>query len=447
MAGSFSVGGLASGLDTNSIVDKLVAIESRPITANSMRQAALTVQISAIGSLISQIKALATSASTLASGAVANSIVTTPSGITATAGSGATAGRYAITVTTVASAARARSGAFATPNDTVAGGTINLTVKGVAKTIAITANSDLGSVATQINQAGVGVTAAVVSNGTSYFVSITNRDTGKPIGSGPTGGLTIDADPTGLALAVTQNATNAVFRVDDLDVESQVNDVTTAIPGVTLSIKGVQLTASDLVIGRDSTASGNNIQGFVDSYNAIMAVLTKSLRPDPRGGANAGDKINGTIVLDLQRRMHSLLSTQVVATGTYRTLADIGVKLQNDGTLLLNKTLLTTAIATDAAAVNAVFSTSTTGLAAQTSTLSTTYTDVVSGQLIQRQSSITKSIADLKISNEKLTRSVNSFKDNLLRRFSHMESLMSKYNAVATYITNSSILNPPKAQS
>lgn len=444
MAGSFSVGGLASGLDTNGIVDKLVAIESLPIDRNTKRQAALTIQISAIGSLISQIKNLATSATTLSKGVTVSSAVTVPSGIAATPGTGATAGRYSIQVTSVASAAKARSSGFTSANDIVAGGTLDLTVKGVAKSIAITASSDLGSVVQQINRAGVGVSAAVVSNGSNYFVSLTNVETGKPIGSGVTGGLTVTGDTTGLTLAVTQNASNAVFKVDDLDIESQSNEVSSAIPGVTLSIRAQQPVASDLVISRDTASSATNVQGFIDSYNAIAKVLTKSLRPDPKAGPNTGDTLDGTIVLDLQRRMHSLLSTPAVVTGSYRTLADIGVKLQSDGTLLLNKATLATAVNTDAAAVDAIFSTSTTGLAAQATNLQTTYTDVVSGQLIQRQSSITRTIADLKVSNEKRTRSVAAFKENLQRRFAHMESLMSSYNSIGNYISNSSILNPQK---
>ncbi|MBC8133374.1 MAG: flagellar filament capping protein FliD [Deltaproteobacteria bacterium] len=424
-------------------MDKLVAIESLPIDRNTKKQAALSVQISAIGSLISQIKNLATSATTLSKGVTASSIATMPSGISATAGTGAIPGRYSITVTTVAAAAKARSGAFTSANDTVAGGTISLMVKGVAKTIDITATSDLGSVVSQINQANVGVSAAVISDGTSFYVSLTNKETGKPIGSAANGGLSITADPTGLGLAVTQNANNATFKVDDLDIESQSNEVTSAIPGVTLSIKAQQLTASDLVIARDTATSEKNVQGFVDSFNVIMNVLKKSLRPDPKA-TNTGDTLDGTIVLDLQRRMHKLLSTPSVVTATYRTLADIGVKLQSDGTLLLNKATLSTAVNTDGSAVDAVFSTATTGLSAQTTAFQNAYTDVVSGHLIQRQTSITKTIADLKVSNEKLTRSVAAFKDNLQRRFGHMEKLMSNYNSIGSYISNSSILNPQR---
>ncbi|HEX2658906.1 MAG TPA: flagellar filament capping protein FliD, partial [Polyangia bacterium] len=248
---TFTAGGLASGLDTNSIVDKLVALEQQPVTKNTTQQAALTVQISSIADLSSKIKSLASSASGLASGVATNSISSTPAGLTAVAGTGALPGRYTIAVSDLATVAKARSGQFNSVNDTVAGGKLDLHVKGVAFSVTIAPNSDLSSVAKQINQTGGPVTAAVISDGSKFYLSLSNKDTGKPIGSGVDGGLIIDNDPTGLGLAVTQDALNAKLTVDGLPVESQSNQITTAIPGVTLNVVAKQPVASDLVVGAD----------------------------------------------------------------------------------------------------------------------------------------------------------------------------------------------------
>lgn len=441
---TFRVGGLASGLDTNSIVDKLVALESRPIDANTKRQAAIKVQISAIGDLISKIKTLAGQASTLASGVAASSVSTTPSGIGATAGSGALPGTYSISVTTVASAAKARSTGFASTNDTVAGGTLNLSVKGVAYNIAITANSDLGSVVRQINSAGAPVQAAVISDGTQYYVSLTNRETGKPIGSGATGGLSVTGDTTGLAMAVTQNATNAVVSVDGLSIESQSNQITSAIPGVTLTVKAAQPVAADLVINRDTTKTGDSLQGFVDAYNAIMKAIAAPLRPSPDAGPSGGRQLDGTTAIELQQRMFKLLSTKVVETGTVRTLADLGVKLQKDGVVQLDRTVLDSVVSKDSAAVDAIFSTASTGLKAQVEALSTLYTDTVDGRLIHRRTSLEKTVKDLQVSNDKLTRHVETFKADLIRRFTQMESLMANYNSIGNFLASSPVFNPNK---
>ena len=434
----FTAGGLASGLDTNTIVDKLVALEQAPITKNTAYQAALTVQISAIGDLTSKIKALATAATSLGKGVSANNVTTVPAGIGAVAGVGAMPGNYSITVSSVASSARARSTAFTSANDTVAGGDLKLHIQGVATTITIAAHSDLGSVVKQINQSGNPINAAVVSDGTHLYVSLTNRNTGKPIGSGDTGGLTIDSDPTGLGLTVTKNATNAVVKVDDLTVESQTNDISTAIPGVTITAKALQPVASDLIVAADPTTSTQNLQGFVDAYNSIMTALQPSLRPDPNNPPADGTTLDGSTVLGLEQSLHSLLSTAVVPTGSFRTLADLGVKLQNDGTLYLDSTAFTAALAKDPGSVDAVFSTATTGLATKVTNLSNTFTDPFSGQLVQRTTSLQKTIKDITASNTRLQDHVDNYKLQLQREFATMESLIAGYNSIGTFLSASS---------
>jgi len=436
----FSAGGLASGLDTNSIVDKLVALESQPILKNTQRQAALNVQISAVADLASKIKSLASTASTLGKGVAANTITTTPAGVSAVVGTGATPGRYSISVETVASAAKARSGQFNTANDTVAGGTLALTVQGTAYNIAITANSDLGAVVNKINASGAPIRAAVISDGSKVYVSLTNRDTGKPVGSGANGGLIVNSDPTGLGLAVTQDAVNAVAYVDNLRVESKSNEITTAIPGVTLSVKAQQLVATDLVVAPDTAKSTANLQGFVDQFNGIIATLKGALRPDPKAPPADGSTVDTTTALTVQQRMNALLSSLSVQEGSYRTLADIGVKMQNDGTLKVDAAQLSAALAKDPGSVDAVFSTTSTGMAARLDTLSKRFTDPVDGQLVQRQASLQKTIKDLASSNERLQTNVASYKAQLMRQFANMEKLIGNYNSIGTFLSTSSSL-------
>jgi flagellar hook-associated protein 2 len=438
-ASTFTVGGLASGLDTNSIVDKLVAIESLPITKNSQRQAALSVQISSIGDLLSKIKSLSSTAGSLSKGVTAYSISTTPAGVSAAVGTGASAATYSLAVGSVATAAKARSTAFGSANDTVAGGALGITVKGIAYSVNIAASSDLGSVVRQINQSDAPVRAAVISDGTHFYISMLNRETGKPLGSGVDGGLTIAADASGLGMGVTQNATNATVTIDgDLNVESQSNEISNAIPGVTLTVNAQQLVASNLVIGSDSSKTSANLQGFVDSYNAIVGVLNQSLRPDPKSPPAADSQLDGSTALSLQQQLQRLMSVQASATGSYHTLADVGVKLQTDGTLTLDSATLNKALAKDAGSVDAIFSTAGTGITARAADLSKRFTDSVDGALIQRQTSLQKTVKDLQSSSEKLQNYVDSFKLQLQASFTRMESLIANYKTIGTFLSTNS---------
>jgi len=436
----FQAGGLASGLDTNSIVDKLVALESQPITANTAYQAALTAQISSIGDISSKIKALSAASQSLGtSGVSANTVSQTPAGTNAVAGAGALAGSYAVTVNSVATSARARSGQFQTANDTVAGGDLVMHVQGVATTISIAANSDLGSVVKQINSSGAPVSAAVVSDGSHMYVSLTNRATGKPIGSAADGGLTIDSDGTGLGMAVTQNATNAIVQVDDLTVESQSNAISTAIPGVTLTATQKTTSPSNLVISQNQGQSAAGIQGFISAFNAVVTALQPSLRPDPSNPPASGTLLDGSTALGLEQSMNRMLSYQVVPSGTVRTLADMGVKLQNDGTLTLDTTTFNKVLAKDPDALNAIFNTATNGMSDKFSALSNQYTNSFSGQLVQRTTSLQKTIKDITSRNQQLQDHVNNYKLQLQKSFANMENLVSNYNSIGSFLSTSGV--------
>ena len=124
---TFNVGGLASGLDTNSIIDQLVKIEGSSVTAARARQTAYQAQISQLGDLTSKLNALASSLTTLkTSGGLAFAQQGTTSGFSVTPGSSATAGRYGVTVDALAGVAKSRSAQFTAPTDVVRAGTLDL---------------------------------------------------------------------------------------------------------------------------------------------------------------------------------------------------------------------------------------------------------------------------------------------------------------------------------
>jgi flagellar hook-associated protein 2 len=229
-----------------------------------------------------------------------------------------------------------------------------------------------------------------------------------------------------------------VVKVDDLNVESQTNEISTAIPGVTLTVKSLQPTADNLVISTNTTQSNSNVQGFVDAYNTIMAALQTSLRPDPTAGPPDGSTLDTSTAIGVEQQLQSLLSTQVVPTGSYRTLADIGLKIQDDGTLSLDPTALSNALSNDPSAVDAIFSTANTGIAAQATNLTTRLADPLDGQLIQRETSLTSTIKDLQTSNVQLQSWVDNYKQQLLTQFSNMESIIANYNTIGTFLSVSS---------
>src|SRR5262249_24054273 len=112
-------GGLASGLDTNTIIDKLVQIERQPITDLQTKIQNERSQKTLVGDLITKIGPLPTAVTALntqaaVEGRAANVAAGAP--FTADVTGGAPTGSYSVQVTALAQAQRTYSNAFSDPN-------------------------------------------------------------------------------------------------------------------------------------------------------------------------------------------------------------------------------------------------------------------------------------------------------------------------------------------
>lgn len=436
----FRAGGLASGMDTNSIVDQLVKLESAPIDQLRTRQSGLKTQISALGDLISRLSSLATAASDLGkSGALTVKSVSTNDAFSAVPGTDAVAGRYAVEVDALARAAKWRSARF-TDGATHAGGTMTLTVQGTTlPAFHIGDGATLQDVADAIRGTGAPVSAVVLSDGTSSYLSVTARDTGVPA-SGDALKIDFIADQ-GVkgqlpGYGQTQAAQNASFQVDGLTFSRRSNVVSDAIPGTTLTLAKEGGPAEDLVLATDPDATEARLQKFVDAYNSIMGLVQRQLSPakdTDRNSTLAGD----TSVRALQAKLQGIVSTQVSDTGV-RALADLGVKTARDGSLSIDGTTLAAALSRDPSGVNALFSKANTGIAAVVQTLVDRQTRAGDGVLISDKASLDRRVSDMDDQADALTRRVDAYRTNLIAQFTAMESTVSSLKSIGNFLTSQS---------
>ena len=441
MAATFQASGLASGMDTASIIDQLVALESRPLNQLKSRQTGLRTQLSVIGDIVSKLTSLSAAAKDLeANGVLAAKAVTTNDAFTAAPGSSATAGRYSVEVLTLARAAKFRSTTFAT-GEVMAGGSLQLNVQGTSyDPIVIADGTSLEDAALAIRQSGAPVSAVVLDDGTSRYLSITARDTGYPL-TGAAGDalsmtFTADVGATGKlpALAQTQSAQNATLKVDGLLFTRQSNTISDAVPGTTLSLRKEAALAEDLVLSTDPEGTKARLQKFVDAYNAVAFLVQKQLSPTKdtdRSSTLAGD----SSIRSLQAKLQSIVATTVPGLTNVRSLADLGVKTARDGSLSIDATTLGKALERDPAATNALFATTSTGLGGVVESLVNLQTRAGDGMLTSRQKGINASIKTLDTQADILARRIASFRETLTRQFAAMESTVSALKNIGTFLS------------
>jgi flagellar hook-associated protein 2 len=386
---AISAPGIGSNLDVNSIVSQLMAIEQRPRLLLDAKEADYQARLSAYGQLRGALSALQTAVRALADPAryqgrtasVADSTIAT-----ASASAAAATATYDIAVTQLAqqqsissagqASATAAIGTGATTTltfqfGTISGGSLSggvytgatFTQNGSVATGTVTidaGDNSLQGIRDAVNAANIGVTASVLNvGGADPFRLVLQSSSGGSASSmkiSVTGDAAIGSllayDPAG-----TQNLTQTVagqdanLSVNGLAVTSGSNMLTDVIDGVRLSLAKTGTTT--LAVGRDATAAQTSVQGLVKAYNDLNTQLRDLTRFNPEsktGGALVGDSAARSI----QSQLRQALSSAIGGDGL-RTLSQVGVSFQKDGTLALDSGKLTQAVTADPEGVARLF--------------------------------------------------------------------------------------------
>lgn len=160
---------------------------------------------------------------------------------------------------------------------------------------------------------------------------------------------------------------DAVIQVagfnNDQDIVRSSNTISDVIPGVTLQLIGADPTKTVvLTVGQDKGALKSAIKTFVDKFNAAVGLMYQRLTEKPvetpqndterKVGLLRGDStlvfLRSTLVQDVTTPVSSLPSDM-------QMLAQIGISLNNDGTLSVDDAKLQAAIDADANKVARLF--------------------------------------------------------------------------------------------
>ena len=117
-----------------------------------------------------------------------------------------------------------------------------------------------------------------------------------------------------------------------------------------------------------------------------------------------------------------------------RTLADIGVKTGRDGSLSIDATTFTGALSRDPAAIDALFSTPSSGTSDFVSGLVSQLTNVTDGILTAHQNGLNARITAIDTQTALMQRRIDAFKANLVKQFTAMESTLSNLKSTGNYL-------------
>ena len=257
---------------------------------------------------------------------------------------------------------------FGTIASTTTGGTTTTTFTADAAQsaidISVTATDTLDSLASKINAASDGAVTAYVATGTGGAQLVLKGKEGATSGfvleaTGQGGGaVTGDLEyfswsPASNTSLLRQTAQDAAFRLDTVEMTSPTNLVTGLPGGFALNLTATNTGAPTTLSFANSTSAVSSVMNdFVTALNDIVGQLNDLAAP---AGGELG---NDPGARELRRDLGGLASRVVMpgATGSEpRTLGDLGLAVNRDGTFRLDSARLARSLETNADAVAAMF--------------------------------------------------------------------------------------------
>ncbi|HTA26014.1 MAG TPA: flagellar filament capping protein FliD [Terriglobales bacterium] len=386
----------SQGINVQAAVASAIAAESGPLNQWENEQAALQSQTGDINVIEGNLTTLQNALNAL--GDPAGSLLSMDSSssnsnvVTASVAPGATPGNHVVVVNSVATTGSWYSDEVASGDTDLTDGGFTLQV-GSNAPVQITYGPDgsaatLNDLATYINGLGAGVSANVVSDGTGARLSIVSNN------SGAANDVTISGE-TGLNFTRASTGADASLTVDGIPVDSPTNTVTGVVSGVTFNLvsadPGVPVNVSAT---EDVSTASQAVTAFVNAYNAVVQNVNQEYTVGANGaqGPLAGDS---TLSL-LQDIMLGSGSYSDGSTSGIATLADLGITMNNDGTLTLDTGTLDNAMQSNFSAVQNFFQgTSSNGFANSLTTQLNTMTDPTNGAFTVDLQSISSENTDL----------------------------------------------------
>jgi len=119
-----------------------------------------------------------------------------------------------------------------------------------------------------------------------------------------------------------------------------------------------------------------------------------------------------------------------------RTLADVGLKTNRDGSLTVDATTLTSAMSRDPSAIDTIFSRATDGISAVVGSMVDQQTSTGSGVLALGQKGLSNRIESLDKQILSMQLRVDAYKKGLLAQFTAMEDVLSSLKSTSNYLTS-----------
>jgi flagellar hook-associated protein 2 len=439
-----SIFGIQSGFDSASVVQKLIALQARPLDLKLAQLQAKETQLETFQSLRTHLQ---TFQSTLNSLNATSGFNATSTNFTVTAGAGsvlsvsttssATPGTHNITVnalaqqTTLLSDTGYNATTDVVPQGALGNPFVEVVVGGAITQVAIASNATVQDVVDAINGSGAAVTASIINDGSAVNplkIQIQGNQPGTA--NAVTGRVFRDFiffEVDDVTFTATQAAQDASVTVDGTTFIRSNNAISDILAGVTLNLES--LGSGILTIADDNATNASNIQDFVDAFNTLLTFIDEQTAFNSETFAT-GILFGNSSVQGLETSLRRIVTGQVTGvSGNFEFLSQIGITTQNDGTLVVDEVKLDQALTADLTNVVELF-TSANGVITQLdSKLSVLLDSSQQGPLSAELDTLTANIDDLNETLLRMDERLELFEKKIRQEFINLEIILGKLDA------------------
>jgi flagellar hook-associated protein 2 len=368
--------GIGSGLDIESVISQLVAVERAPVTQLQKEATSLQTRLSTYGKLQSGMAALRDAASALTRASTWDATTGSSSdaaAVTVSTGASTLPGSYAIEVQRLASVQSNATQVFASADSIVGEGTLRIelgtwgpgqtsfTPKAGATAVDITVGPPAESLAQlrdKINASNSGVVASVLTDASGARLVLRSAATGEMngfrVGVTDTDGNHFDGiglsalafDPSAgiLTMAQALAAANASASLNGLPISSDSNTLANVLDGMTITLAKPTTAPVQLDAKPDTPSIRKALETLVTAYNDLNKLLTEQTKYDA-AGKTAGVLQGDSAAVGMRAQMRALIGGNSGASAMFTRLAEVGFDVQSDGSIKLVETKLANGLA------------------------------------------------------------------------------------------------------
>lgn len=257
-------------------------------------------------------------------------------------------------------------------------------------TVNVAAGDTLATVVGKINSLGLGLSASVVADSSGAHLQI--------VATG-SGAVSVSSDPT-LNMTRAGTATNASLTVDGIPISSASNTVAGAITGLTLNLTGTTPAnnPATLTIAPDTTQISQALSTFVSDYNSALSQVNSQFTYSTSSGSQ-GVLSSDSTVRSLQGVLEGIAAYVAPSTSTgpaaIQSLSDLGITVNDDGSLSLDTSTLSNAMTNPTAVQNFFQGGALNGFAQQFSADLDQFNDPATGAITNEIQNLNQQYSDL----------------------------------------------------